>query len=136
MVESEIWRLIPSLPSCLVSSEGRIMVIPYEKEMPHGGTRQYGGYPHFGVWSKEDQRYVLVYKNKTYRVGRLICEAFHGPAPTTKSVAMHLDENPRNNKSHNLKWGTQKENLNAPGFIRYCCGRTGENNPYIKGRSD
>jgi hypothetical protein len=35
-------------------------------------------------------------------------------------VCMHLDENSRNNKPENLAWGTQKENLNAPGFIDYC----------------
>jgi hypothetical protein len=48
---------------------------------------------------------------------------------------MHLDENSKNNRPENLAWGTQKENLNAPGFIEYCKGRTGKNNPYIKGKS-
>ena len=48
---------------------------------------------------------------------------------------MHLDENARNNKPENLRWGTQKENLNAPGFIAYCKSRTGDNNPYRKGKA-
>lgn len=47
---------------------------------------------------------------------------------------MHIDENSRNNKPANLAWGTQKENLNAPGFIEYCKGRVGENSPTTKGR--
>lgn len=47
---------------------------------------------------------------------------------------MHLDENAANNRASNICWGTQKENLNAEGFLAYCRGRTGENSPYIKGR--
>lgn len=99
------------------------MVAPYRAEMPKGGQRSYGGEPHFGVWSKADQRFIVVYKGKTYKVHRLICEAFNGPAPFEGAVAMHLDENPANNRAGNLKWGTQKENLNAPGFIDYCSHR-------------
>lgn len=68
-------------------------------------------------------------------MARLVCEAFHGPAPSTDSVCMHLDENARNNAPTNLQWGTQKENLNATGFLEYCRSRTGDNNPLIKGRA-
>ena len=115
----EVWRVVPSAPQYLASSEGRIMVSPYCAEMPHGGIRQYGGQPHFGVWSKVDARFIVVHKGKCYKVHQLICEAFNGPRPTPKSVVMHLDENPVNNRASNLQWGTQKENLNAPGFKDY-----------------
>jgi hypothetical protein len=47
---------------------------------------------------------------------------------------MHKDDDSTNNCPDNLEWGTQKENLNTPAFIAYCKGRTGENNPFIKGR--
>ena len=47
---------------------------------------------------------------------------------------MHLDENAVNNRASNLRWGTQKENLNAPGFLTYCRSRTGEDSPSAKGR--
>jgi hypothetical protein len=47
---------------------------------------------------------------------------------------MHLDENAANNRADNLRWGTQKENLNAPGFLNYCRSRTGDDSPIIKGR--
>ena len=117
----------------MFSSEGRFMVIPYEAPMPHGGTRQYGGQPHFGVWNKQDLRFIVVNKGKTYKVHRLVCEAFSGPPSKEKNVCMHLGEDSSNNKPENLRWGTQKENLNAKGFIKYCKSRTGENNPYIKG---
>jgi hypothetical protein len=32
---------------------------------------------------------------------------------------MHIDENSRINRADNLEWGTQKQNLNAPGFLSY-----------------
>lgn len=120
----EIWRTVPSAPFFMVSTDGRVMVTPYEAEMPHGGKRQYGGQPHFGVWSRQDARFIVVYKSKTYKVHRLVCEAFHGAQPERASVCMHLDENSANNRPENLSWGAQKENLNAPGFIQYCKSRT------------
>ena len=88
----EIWKTVPSAPQFMVSSEGRIMVAPYESPMPYGGVRQYGGEPHFGVWNKQDARFIVIHKGKTYKVARLICEAFHGK-PMRADVCMHMDEN-------------------------------------------
>ena len=102
--------------------------------MPNGGVRTYGGKPWPGVWEPAEGRYILMYKGKTYRVARLVCEAFHGPPPLGKPFCLHDDEDSRNNKPGNLLWGTQKENLNAPGFLAYCRSRTGEDNPFMKGR--
>lgn len=96
------------------------------------GPKQYGGTPTYGQWDGE--RYIYARKGyKTQKVARLVCEAFNG-MPPDGAVCMHLDEDSRNNKPENLRWGTQKENLNAPGFLEYCRGRTGENNPFLKGR--
>jgi len=67
------------------------------------------------------------------KVHRLVCEAFHGPAPFERAVVIHIDENALNNRPENLRWGTQKENLNMPNFIEYCKSRTGENSPVKKG---
>lgn len=108
------------------------MVIPHVKAMAHGGTRQYGGKPIVGQW--DGARFIAVYHGKSYKVARLVCEAFHGAPPFPRAVCMHLDENSRNNRPNNLRWGTQKENLNAPGFLEYCRGRTGKDNPFTKGR--
>jgi hypothetical protein len=74
------------------------------------------------------------YSRQTHKIARLVAEAFHGPPPFDDAVAMHLDENAANNRPENIRWGTQKENLNAEGFLAYCRDRTGENNPMIKGR--
>lgn len=68
------------------------------------------------------------------KIHRLVCEAFHGVPPFPKAVVIHLDEDATNNKPENLRWGTQKENLNMPGFIAYCKTRTKENSPATKGR--
>jgi hypothetical protein len=129
----ETWRPIPSLPGVLASSHGRLMVAPYQAPTARGGVRLYGGTPTFGQW--DGTRFVYALRRKTYRVAPLVCEAFHGLKPFPRAVAMHGDENARNNRPSNLAWGTQKENLNAPGFIAYCKGRTGANSPSAKARA-
>jgi hypothetical protein len=130
----EIWRDVPSVPGVLVSSEGRVMHVPRREPMPKGGERSYGGTPTFGVWNKFDARFIINIRGITHKVHRLIAEAFHGPPPFNDAVAMHLDENAANNRPENIRWGTQKENLNAEGFLAYCRNRVGENSPTIKGR--
>ena len=87
----EQWRAIPSLPDYIASSHGRVMRLPWGGRMPYGGNKPYGGTPTFGTWSPTDNRFILQYRGKTYKVARLICEAFHGPAPLDKPVCMHLD---------------------------------------------
>ena len=134
MSTGEIWRDVPSLPGMLASSEGRVMMVPYRGSMPNGGCRPYGGTPTFGVWNKADGRFITTVGERTYKIARLMAEAFHGPPPFEGAVVMHVDENAANNRADNLRWGTQKENLNAPGFLEYCRGRTGSQNPYLKGR--
>lgn len=120
----ETWKPIPSDLTLEASSEGRIRVIPHSKSMPNGGCRTYGGKPTNGQWAIDEKRFIYCRKgHKTRKVAMLVCEAFHGPAPTSVSVCMHKDENSKNNKSNNLEWGTQKENLNCPGFIQYCRDR-------------
>lgn len=109
------------------------MLAPFVSENPKAGRKQYGGVPTQGSW--DGARYIWRAHGKTHKVARLVCEAFHGPAPLDKPVCMHLDEQSHNNRPSNLAWGTQKQNLNAPGFLDHCRQRTGENNPFIKGRN-
>jgi len=115
----EVWRGIPSQPELLASSHGRIMVIPWRSAGEGRGTNiPYGGIPTFGQWG--GTRYIYCRRGfKTMKVARLVCEAFHGPAPDDKPVCMHLDEDARNNRPENLRWGTQKENLNFPKITAY-----------------
>ena len=128
----EIWRAVPSVPTLLASSHGRIMIIPrLHGPGPHRTS------PNFGTFFCPKTKRWFTYLNalkKQYLVSRLICEAFNGPPPNSKSVCMHLDDNSANNRPENLKWGTQKENLNTPKFIAYCRGRIGEKSPTVKAR--
>lgn len=108
------------------------MVVPFLMPLPHGGFQQRGGVPTNGYF--DGKRYIFKFRGKSHKVARLICETFNGPPPFSDSICMHSDEDSRNNLPSNLVWGTQKENLNAPGFLAYCKGRVGESNPFIKGR--
>lgn len=142
----EKWRPVPSESGVLASSEGRILLPPRYAPIAQGGFRAYFPRPRYGQVSREHKnakhsyRIIMVRRvtasagQSPRKVHQLVCEAFHGPKPFEKAVVIHLDENALNNRPENLKWGTQKENLNAPKFIKYCKGRTGENNPRIKGR--
>lgn len=137
--EQEVWKPVPSKEGILASSLGRIKLPERSGPTPNGGWRNYKTKPTYGHVTKASKKAKHVYYgvcNRFYgnlKVHRLICEAFHGPQPTKDSVVVHIDENALNNNYKNLKWGTQKENLNSPKFLSYCKTRTGENNPYTKG---
>ena len=76
-MSGEIWRDVPSVPGILVSSEVRIVYAPHREPMPNGGTRSYGGQPTFGVWAKDEGRFVTRFRR--YKVHRLVAKAFFGP---------------------------------------------------------
>lgn len=136
----EEWRVVPSRPMLLASSWGRIMLIP-RMGLTRGGKRDrlYRTKPTYGVVTRASKTAAHSYRGRYYKgvgnvkVHRLVCEAFHGPAPEGKHVVIHINENSHDNRPQNLKWGTQKENLNAPGLKAWQKTRTGENNPARKG---
>lgn len=135
----EEWRDIPSISGARASSLGRIWWPATTAPMPHGGIRAYNTVPILGVVTKASsgarhKYYGAFYRGKNYKVHRLVCEAFHGPAPKGMNVVIHENEDALDNRPCNIRWGTQKENLNAPGFIAYCKSRTGDNSPFTKGR--
>lgn len=135
---AEVWKPVPSLPGVMASSEGRLLFPPRHAPLPNGGFRIYTPEPTFGAVTKANKNakhsYRGLYRKDfgNVKVHRAICEAFHGPAPFPGAVVIHLDEDAHNNLPSNLKWGTQKENLNMPGFKAYCRSRVGENSPHRK----
>ncbi len=135
----EEWKSIPSIDGAMASTLGRIRWPESTSMMPNGGYRHHKTIPITGSITKASSTarhkfYGTVYRGKNYKVHRLVCEAFHGPAPEGKNVVIHENENALDNRPENIRWGTQKENLNAAGFVAYCKARTGENSPVIKGR--
>jgi len=138
MITDEIWKDVPSRPGIKVSNKGRVLLSPKTVPMPKGGVRVYTPEPRRGSVARASKtarhQYLKVQcsEHGNMKVHRLVCEAFHGPPPEGKSYVLHLDEDAHNNRPENLRWGSQKENLNAPGFIEYCKGRTGENSPTKK----
>jgi hypothetical protein len=126
--EPERWRPVPSEPGVLVSSLGRVLLPPSYAPVHHGGYRLYAPKPRVGQVARAKRsakhEFMLIKVKRPEKVARqasrkvhqLVCEAFHGPKPFPTAVVIHLDENALNNRPENLKWGTQKENLNMPKF--------------------
>lgn len=117
---AEIWKPVPSLEGVMASSEGRIILPPRYAPVSNGGYRAYLPEPTEGTVTRAKKTASHVYRgfyNKFFgniKVHQAVCEAFHGPKPFPEAVVIHLDENALNNRPENLKWGTQKENLNMP----------------------
>ena len=124
--DTEVWKPVPSEPGVLASSWGRIVLPPRYAPLPNGGFRAYMPEPRYGQVSKASKnaahefRLIMVRRDEAAakqaprKVHQLVCEAFHGAKPFPEAVVLHLDEDAHNNRPENLRWGTQKENLNAP----------------------
>jgi len=133
------WKPVPSMPGVMANDLGQILLPQKTGPMPHGGTRVYKTKPRFGSIAKarpdggHRRRIMHTRAFGTIKVHRAVCEAFHGPPQFEGAVVIHRNEDSTDNRPTNIKWGTQKENLNAPGYIAYCKTRTGENSPTRKG---
>lgn len=92
---------------------------------PYGGKRTYETKPTFGCITSANKGARHVYFGRyikgigNVKVHQAVCEAFHGPKPFPKAVVIHENECGLDNRPENLRWGTQKENLNMPSFKAY-----------------
>ena len=111
------WREVSSRPGYFVSSLGQVWS-PRSRRIIRGIEAGQMKYLRIDFW-KEGRAYVH----------RLVCEAFHGPAPEGAQVR-HLDGNNRNNCADNLAWGTQKEN--HADKLKHGTSPKGERNPMAK----
>lgn len=50
-------------------------------------------------------------RRERWLVHRLVCIAFHGPAPAGKDQVAHGDGNPANARADNLRWANCRENM-------------------------
>jgi len=125
VLPEEVWRPVPSKPGLEASSHGRIRI--------EGKTA-----PTFGVITASSRgarhryfgRHIKGIGN--IKVHQAVCEAFHGPRPFDTAIVIHKNENGLDNRPDNVRWGTQKENMNMPRFLAYCRSRVGASSPHAK----
>lgn len=104
---NEEWRAIDEAPHYAVSNFGRVKRTAPDNNGKGVGRvlapcHQIGGYRKVGLWTNG--------KTVTRLVHRLACIAFHGPPPSPKHEAAHIDGVPHNNCVKNLRWVTPLEN--------------------------
>lgn len=83
------------------SSLGRIYSVASATIIP--GTVHQNGYRYMSAISDKGM--------KTVNVHKLVCYAFHGKKPTKEHTVDHIDRNPLNNMSSNLRWATKREQM-------------------------
>lgn len=49
--------------------------------------------------------------SESYKVSRLVCEAFNGPAPFPGALVRHLNDVKADNRAENLAWGSVRDNF-------------------------
>ncbi|WP_447724571.1 NUMOD4 domain-containing protein [Sphingomonas koreensis] len=102
----EAWVVVDDFPDYAVSSLGRIKRIVTRWRSKAGRIL------------KQNVIHGYCYVNLTRdgkvsacRVNRLVCAAYHGPAPTPAHHAAHNDGVRSNNTAQNVRWATASENM-------------------------
>lgn len=97
-----------------VSSHGRVRSFDRIVRCGYGRTRCYPGRI---LSASLCQGYPRVVLHQTGQrparqvfVHQLVCESFHGPAPTKAHEVAHKDGNRMNCRAENLRWSTHREN--------------------------
>lgn len=111
----EEWRAVPGYEGYYeVSSLGRLRCLPREVASKNGSVaKKKGGLrkPYKDKRTGYIQARLCKENNaRTLLLHRLVCEAFHGPAPKGKPQVAHADGSRDNNAADNLRWASAKEN--------------------------
>jgi len=106
----EIWKPVAWYEGLYeISSLWRIKSISRKVFCTHYKTRIIKEY--IFLWTSDKLWYKRIRLiKKRFLVHRLVAIAFHDNRENYPYV-MHLDNNPSNNRADNLKWGTQKHNM-------------------------
>lgn len=93
--EEEVWKAVPSMPGYEVSNRGKVknngVVRPDRARSFHGYRR-------------------VLYAGKYKNIARLVCEAFHGPAPAQRPFCGHINRVRDDDRATNLRWVDASEN--------------------------
>ena len=110
------WRTVPGFHSqnVQVSSSGHYRLKKQDthnvfcQPRPRGGSESGADKTH---------REKITFEGNIYLLYHLIARAFHGPRPPN-TTCDHIDRDPNNNKSQNLRWATVSQQLQNRGSPR------------------
>jgi hypothetical protein len=107
-----VWRDIPSLPGYQVSDAAEVRRLPYRGAL----GRTAGGIILAQATNPRGYRTITAFVPSVGRyqpclVHRVVCEAFHGPAPFKGAKALHWRNDLADNSPSNVRWGSQAENM-------------------------
>lgn len=107
MNDEEIWKPIPSFQDYAVSNLGCVKrIVPGKRNHACRTVKPWLG--NHGYETVGLSRDGTVHRRLIHR---LVCEAFHGPAPDNSFHVAHTDGTRRNNRDSNLRWATRSENM-------------------------
>lgn len=104
---TEEWRPVAGFPDYAVSSHGRVKRTTPDKNNHDCRVLK----PWLGNHGYETVGLAKDGRNVRRLVHRLVCEAFHGAAPSAAHHVAHGDGTRRNNHADNLRWATRSENM-------------------------
>lgn len=110
----EEWRKVSLNPRYEVSDLGNVRTVTMETENSKGVKVLRVGQTIKPSLNSTDRWTVSIWVNgkaKRCAVHRLICEAFHGPAPEGKPWALHRNGQHQDNRPGNLYWGDAQDNV-------------------------
>ena len=97
-----IFKKLEQFPRYLIGEDGTLRVLKNGKSLKSQINKD--GYGNIVILDIDDAR-------RTRLIHRLVCEAFHGCAPSEQHTDVnHKDGNKANNHYLNLEWATAKEN--------------------------
>jgi len=114
-LEGEVWKSVIDYPDYEISNLGRVKALYKERKMP--GDRGTLKYPEklLKPWNLRNNTYLAVSlhkngKQKKITVHRLVATHFIDN-PENYPHILHLDDNGKNNRVENLRWGTVQHNM-------------------------